>query len=266
MKLDDTALADVIETSLVRLPTLPGQLDYIQAPGVEGMISDTSSGLINMVGAARLTTGNANTVISTVKELYRSRRQSFDWWVGPNSTPRDIGGRLIDAGFRLTEPASAGLAITDLSVPINVNPAVLVRRATVDDSADVNSVLAQGFGTSPHVWAVATAATLRAPGEFKSAVYVAYIDGIDIAVGAAHLVHVPGRPIALLAAAATLPAHRGKGVYTAMVARRLADARANGADAAVIQADPNTSAPVCLKLGFRHLCTQQIYEWTPEGS
>jgi len=47
------------------------------------------------------------------------------------------------------------------------------------------------------------------------------------------------------------------------VKRRLDDARADGREAAVIQADRNTSAPICAKLGFRELCSLEVYVWSP---
>ena len=52
---------------------------------------------------------------------------------------------------------------------------------------------------------------------------------------------------------------------TSLVARRLADARAAGADAAVIQAVRGTSAPVCANLGFKEVVPLEFYAWVPPG-
>jgi hypothetical protein len=60
-----------------------------------------------------------------------------------------------------------------------------------------------------------------------------------------------------------VPEARGHGVYSALVKRRLADARADGREAAVIQADRDTSAPICAKLGFRELCSMEVFAWMP---
>ena len=75
---------------------------------------------------------------------------------------------------------------------------------------------------------------------------------------------LPGRPIVLLAGAATLPQHRGLGVYTSLVARRLADAHARGIEAAVIQAVRTTSAPICKNLGFVERYGLDFFIWMPE--
>jgi predicted GNAT family acetyltransferase len=70
-----------------------------------------------------------------------------------------------------------------------------------------------------------------------------------------------GSPVAVLQGAATLDAHRGHGIYTAMVAARVADARAMGKEAAVLQGDRKTSAPICVKLGFEEVCSVDLYVW-----
>jgi predicted acetyltransferase len=54
----------------------------------------------------------------------------------------------------------------------------------------------------------------------------------------------------LLAGAGTNPEHRGKGIYSALVALRLADAHANGMDTALAQAVQDTSASILGKIGF----------------
>ena len=71
----------------------------------------------------------------------------------------------------------------------------------------------------------------------------------------------PNSSIAVMQGAATLTEYRGRGVYTAMVAKRLADARDMGKDTAVLQADRKTSAPVCVKLGFKEVCSIDFYVW-----
>jgi hypothetical protein len=46
-----------------------------------------------------------------------------------------------------------------------------------------------------------------------------------------------------------------------MVAARVADARAMGKEAAVLQGDRKTSAPICVKLGFEEVCSVDLYVW-----
>ena len=58
---------------------------------------------------------------------------------------------------------------------------------------------------------------------------------------------------------ATLPDFRGYGIYTSLMARRLADAAQDGIEAAVIQAVRATSAPICRKLGFVEIMPMELY-------
>jgi GNAT superfamily N-acetyltransferase len=60
--------------------------------------------------------------------------------------------------------------------------------------------------------------------------------------------------VLLLVGAATLPHARNRGVYRALVRHRLAQARAEHACAAIIQANPESSAPICARMGFVELC------------
>ena len=74
---------------------------------------------------------------------------------------------------------------------------------------------------------------------------------------------VPGTSILMLSGAATLPEYRGRGVYTSTVVRRIADGRAEGCEAAIIQAVRATSAPICRRIGFRELCGLEMWVKTP---
>jgi N-acetylglutamate synthase-like GNAT family acetyltransferase len=71
----------------------------------------------------------------------------------------------------------------------------------------------------------------------------------------------PKSTVAVMQGAATLNAYRGKGVYTALMAKRLADARDMGLEAAILQADRTTSAPICANLGFEEVCNIDLYAW-----
>ncbi len=83
------------------------------------------------------------------------------------------------------------------------------------------------------------------------------IDGKPAAVGACRLVAIPdllarppGATVARLNGAVTLPAHRGHGLYTAIVAARCRIAAAHGATLALSHAHQDTSAPILERLGF----------------
>jgi GNAT superfamily N-acetyltransferase len=91
---------------------------------------------------------------------------------------------------------------------------------------------------------VAIADFLATPGFTR---YLASIDGVA-AGGASMMIHAG---VAVLTGSATLPAHRRQGVQAALVARRLHDARAAGADLAIITTAPGTQSQAnVMKRGF----------------
>lgn len=77
--------------------------------------------------------------------------------------------------------------------------------------------------------------------------YLGLVDGV--AAGAASMLIHEG--IALLTGSATLPAYRGRGVQTALIAARLDAARARGAELAAITTAPGSRSQAnCAKHGF----------------
>ena len=83
--------------------------------------------------------------------------------------------------------------------------------------------------------------------ELGSIHFIAYFD--DEPVGTASLMLFPSN-LAYMRGAAVLPEFRGRGIYTALMRRRLARCAADGRDTAIIWANPDTSAPVARQLGF----------------
>ena len=102
--------------------------------------------------------------------------------------------------------------------------------------------------------------TVEAPGRLDDGILLGGVTGVAPAL------YVPQQPIVALRLAATLKAYRGQGIYRSLIARRLADAHADGAKVAIMQAVRNTSAPICAKLGFRELCNLDVYEWHPQNT
>ncbi|MEJ2340034.1 MAG: hypothetical protein P8Y15_14260 [Gemmatimonadales bacterium] len=73
--------------------------------------------------------------------------------------------------------------------------------------------------------------------------------------------------IAQLCGAATLPEHRRRGVQTALLARRLADAAHAGCDVAVVTTQPGSKSQENVqRRGFELLYTRAILVREPVGS
>ena len=255
-------LVETIETSLHILPPLPGVFDALPFSDVLGRVSAHSHPLANLVGRARFTPGGAGARVAAVQEFFASRAIAFGWVTGPATAPHDLPRHLASAGLEKVDEM-AGMATGDLRRPIEVSPAIRVREATVDELVGAAGLRAESYGLPIEIARMFTDAMARSRDLVRSRGYFAYFEDLPEPIGWSSLVYVPGSRTVLLGGAATLPEHRGKGAYTALVARRLADAHADGARSAVIQAVRSTSAPVCARLGFEEVSALEMYASMP---
>ena len=189
--------------------------------------------------------------------FFAARDQTVGWWVNPSSTPGDLVLRLEAAGFAKVL-AQAGQVLTNMGLAIKVNPAVTVRQATPEDRDALIRLYATAYPLPAELAAVWTDVLPRAAGGRH---YLAFLDGVERPVSVASMFPFPKSTIAVMQGAATLSAYRGKGVYTALMAKRLADARALGMEAVILQADRRTAAPICANLGFEEVCSIDLYVW-----
>lgn len=263
MTVTDEMLLDAIETSLFLLPEMPGRVDWLSIPGLRGRITPASDLFANLVGAATLDAAHADETIRQVRDRFAAQNKEFGWIVGPRSTPADLAGRLEAAGLEKVIEL-AGMVHTHLDAPMRTNPAVQVREATAEDVDPASHLLAPALGITAEAARVVTEALLLGQGPLQTRVYLAFLEGVDGPVAYASTIYVPHQPVVVLFCAATLEEYRGKGVYTSLVARRLADAHRDGAQAAVIQAVRTTAFPICQKLGFVEMCGLDWYAWFPE--
>ncbi len=258
MSLDEQTFLYALETSLFLVPALPDRVERLEVPGVQGRITADSDPFANLVGAATLDEGNADDTIGQVREIYAGWRKEFGWLVGPLSTPSDLPVRLEAAGLiRTTE--LAGMIQADLGRPIATNPAVYVHEATVEDLEAAIYTLADAMEMPAERTYAMTEALFLSPEPIIRRVYLAFVEGVDYPVATAGMLYLPDLPIAAMLSAATLPDFRGYGIYTSLMARRLADARQDGLEAAIIQAVRNTSAPICRKHGFVEIAPMALY-------
>lgn len=252
-------LVEAIESSLFVYPTVPGLVSDLGVKGMRGRVTELSHPLANLCGLAALSEGDADQTIATVKGRFAKQRKAFGWVTGPGTRPRDLDRRLGSAGLQPIAHLAGMSAPVDLTVGANEN--VRIREVTVEEQSRETEMMGRAYGMPADV-ASLFVRLVSSPG-VKSRAYFASLEGAA-PVAWSYLVYLPSSPVVLLGGAATLPEARGKGIYSALVKRRLEDARRDGREAAVIQADRDTSAPICAKLGFRELCSLEVYAWMPE--
>ena len=186
---------------------------------------------------------------------------SFEWKTRGHDWPDDLGDRLVAHGLvaEPTETVMIGEA-SALAVPVEV-AGVTVRRAGDggDLRGDVAAMLAMqesvfGNGRGPSV-----DSTLAALADGHTELWLAEVDGEVVCAG--RLQVVPGTEFAGIWGGATLPAHRGRGIYRAVVAARARAAVERGVR--FLHSDStDMSRPILERSGLVAVTTTTPYVWT----
>jgi GNAT superfamily N-acetyltransferase len=260
LSVPEDALTLAIESSLHVYPPVSGLSEDLGVKGVRGRVTDLSNPLANLVGMADIAPEDVDATLKIVRNRYSRGRKAYGWVTGPLTRPSDLGERLVASGLTKADEL-AGMALTDLGIPIAVDPTIEVREGTLHEAQAASGMMARAYGMPEEVARFFNVLLAMTDSKVNNRGYFAFADGGTDPVGWSYLVYLPDSPIVLLGGAATLPEHRGRGIYSALVAKRLADARADGRTAAVIQAVRSTSAPIAAKLGFREVCGLEFYAW-----
>lgn len=254
MNVPPADLLRAIEGSLLAYAEAP-QFEWLDIPGLQGRaLRGSQHPLFNIVGAAQCTEENAEATLTQARAIFAEMGEIFGFCVGPLSQPGDWQERLAAAGFSLAV-ATAGMIRTDLNAPIRRNPAVRVRRATREDIPALCRVYSEGYPIPVNTAAPFLEWVWALGGEH----YLAWLAGQDEPVTAANMFPFPGTKVLVLQGAATLPDFRGRGLYTSILSQRIADAAALGMQAAILQADRSSSAPICAKLGFQEITSLDVH-------
>ena len=258
MTASEKSILHALENSMFMFPEMPGHWDLPIFPGLRAHATpEVSHPYGNMVGVSTLTQENADSVIARVQNFFAKRSHVVGWWLNPSSTPVDLVSKLEAAGFtKVIE--QAGLVLTDMQHDMRCNPLVTVRKATRTDRDTLIRLYTTGYPV-PEKWSAIYCDLLWRVENGNH--YLAFLNGVKEPVSVSSMFTPPNSTIAVMQGAATLSEHRGHGIYTTMMAKRLADARALGKDTAVLQGDRKTSAPICVKLGFKEVCSIDFYEW-----
>lgn len=206
---------------------------------------------------SRLTAENVDRVIEEQIDRFTTLGQTFEWKVYEHDTPPDLRERLAAHGFEIEDPEAIMVLDAQTTPPPIGLPEHDVRRIT--DPSDLRDVIAvlDEVWQADHSWIdYHLGDELRTNPQYLS-VYVAYADERAVSCAWTMLDH---SQFASLWGGATLPAYRGRGIYTTMLAVRIAEARARGKRFFTVDASP-MSRPILEKHGFQRISTAYACKW-----
>jgi GNAT superfamily N-acetyltransferase len=169
---------------------------------------------------------------------------------------RVIGEREI-LGYPLAEPGP------DLAPPADVSCRLVIDRPGIRTSAGIEAAVSGQPPPDDHVLAMRAAELLptgrRVPVHF---LYLADLAGRCAGTGG-YTLH--DGSVCRLWGGEVLPEFRRQGVYRALVAARIAAARARGATLALVKARADTSAPILVRAGFTRYGREIRYRLRLDG-
>lgn len=234
--------------------------------GVLRMVGPGSAVHENGVLATDLDAEGADRTIAHEIAVFRALGRPFEWKLHAYDTPGDLAQRLARAGFERGERET--LVAFDLNGAFPASsPPPEVEFVRLDDPAEfgpIEALKAVTFGDVEHArWLVESLRVEKTADPDSISVHVARVDGRPVSAG--WLRFPQWRSIASLWGGSTLPAWRRRGVYTELVARRLAEARERGYRHVTVDCSDN-SLPILERRGFRPLAEVTPWLWHPDQS
>ena len=208
---------------------------------------------------SRLDESNVDAVIESEIAYFEGLGLDFEWKAYDYDTPLDLLARLTTRGFEVDDPEAVMVldlehASTALSQPIAQDVRRLTDPAQLVEIAD----LKEAMSGEKFDWLAKALANEMAADSERIQFYMAYADGVPAC--AAWIRFHPGTQFASLWGGSTLPAYRGRGLYTAVLSIRAQEARRRGYRFLTIDASP-MSRPIVAKHGFQLLTFAHACNW-----
>jgi hypothetical protein len=224
--------------------TIPGVKKLINGPVVRYLRPPPG---MNWIGYSRLDQAGADAIIREEIAYFRQFDQPFTWKVYDHDTPVDLAERLQAHGFVADDPGPLMiLDLNEVSAELLRPPAADVRQ--IDDSQLGEVVrIEQAVWGGDFGWLAGRLGDhLRVPGYLS--ICIAYSDGAPASAGWLYL-H-PDSQFAGLFGGSTIAGYRRRGLYTALLAVRVQQARERGYR--YLTLEPTAmSAGIAIRYGFR---------------
>lgn len=210
---------------------------------------------------SRLDEITADGEIRAQMAYFAQRDLPFEWNVFAYDKPSDLEERLVAYGFKPDlEPDDPGaVLVLDLQLappPLLSHVTADVRQVSRHQLDDVIHVEERVWGRNFDRLKARLEGHLDIPGYLS--VYVAYVDQDPACCGWVY--YHPHSHFATLRGGSTVPAHRQRGLYAAVLSVRVQQALERGYRFLTVDASP-MSRPILEKLGFQLLTYARSYKW-----
>lgn len=196
-----------------------------ELPGVVLFCAERADAEFDMAWIYGVPPAHADATLQAIVCYFRDRGRRPRVRLNPLSTPANWPSRLRRAGFVETDERLTYFSVPEMA-PLSTNPAVHVERVvSLEDGDRFSAIQIAGFDLAAERWEWERERVQRHLAASEHAFYLASLDGR--VVGAAKSTRVAGGPTGL-AALATLPDARGRGVGTSLLSRMIDDARSAG--------------------------------------
>ncbi len=240
----------------------PGEVEPLEINGITGRISNIDSYGLNCVGLSKLSGESAEVVIRKVIACYSERKKNFTWLVGPSSSPHNLGSLLEKNGLiKIPQVCMSGMYAHLKELKVKGNEDVTVEKKPISKITEYADLLASAYGFGESVEAFAIRSKLIVHSGDGGNLYLAFLENKDNPVAYGVSVYYEKEKVVILQGSGTVGAFRRKGIYTKLVAARIADACDMGMETAVIQAINSTSMPICQKIGFQKISDIDLYAY-----
>lgn len=212
----------------------------------------TTPGAQGFVVFADLPLGEEEEIIAEQIRHFAQREQRFEWKLFDFDRPADLVSRLRSRGFHCDAPeAFMVLPTADWNRVVAVPAGIRIERIT-DERGLQHVVDVQGEAfDDPFDWLFENYATVLRESPESVAMYCAYRG--DQPVGTGWIDFPKNSSFAELHGGCVLPEQRGQGLFSALVDRRMRDARARHYEFVAVDAAP-MSRPILERQGFQHVC------------
>jgi GNAT superfamily N-acetyltransferase len=213
---------------------------------------------MNVVAFTFANERNLHQAIHNELEYFLPLEQPFTWKVYDHDRLPTLRDELVSHGFAVDDDPADVMVLDVKKAPETLSPVGTpdIRRIdTLERLQDVVHVLDKVWG-GHNTWVHdRLGGHLQIPGYLS--VYAAYVADEPVSIA---WTYFPSGQFATLFAGSTIKEHRGRGLYTSLLATRVQEIRERGYRYAVVEAGA-MSRPIVAKHGFQHLTTVYDYAW-----